>query len=120
MAGGQRGGRPAARRGTDPEASGCTDACLKRLAATAPAGLLEFSGGKLSYTGGSDPAKAIALLGSQKLCEHGSLQVRLEEGTQYLQFETDGALSAREAFRFALKDLKRRFEELREAVQAIP
>jgi DNA-directed RNA polymerase subunit D len=99
---------------------GCSDACLKRLAAAAPAGLLEFSGGKLSYVGGSDPARAILLLGSQRLCEHGSLQVRVDEGTHYLRFETDGSLSAREAVRFALKDLKRRFEELREAIQAIP
>jgi DNA-directed RNA polymerase subunit D len=100
--------------------AGCTDACLKRLAQAAPQGLLEYSGGKLTYTGGDDPTKAVLLLGSQRLCEHGSLQVNLSESDHFLRFETDGSLTAREALRFALKDLKRRFEELREAVQAIP
>jgi DNA-directed RNA polymerase subunit D len=99
---------------------GCTDTCLKRLAQTAPQGLLEFSGGKLSYTGGDDPRKAVMLLGSQRLCEHGSLQVVLDENDHFLRMDTDGSLTAREAFRYALKDLKGRFEELREAVQAIP
>ena len=99
---------------------GCSDTCLKRLASSAPAGLLEFSGGKLTYTGGEDPSKAVLLLGTQRYCEHGSLQVRLNEDAHFLRLETDGSLSAREAFRYALKDLKGRFEELREAVQAIP
>jgi DNA-directed RNA polymerase subunit D len=100
--------------------AGCTDACLKRVAAAAPAGLLEYSDGKLSYVGGSDPKKAIMLLGTPKLCEHGSIQVLVEESDHFLTFETDGSLSARDALRFALKDLRRRFDELREAIQAIP
>jgi DNA-directed RNA polymerase subunit D len=99
---------------------GCSDACLKRVAAAAPIGLLSFSAGKLTYTGGEDPANAILLLGSQRVCEHGSLQVKVDETDHFLRFETDGSLTARESFRYALKDLKRRFEELREAVQAIP
>jgi DNA-directed RNA polymerase subunit D len=99
---------------------GCTDTCLKHLADTSPSGLLEWSGGKLTYTGGDDPEKALLLIGSQRLCEHGSLEVKLDETHFQLRFETDGSLSAREAFRYALKDLKRRFEELREAVQALP
>jgi DNA-directed RNA polymerase subunit D len=98
---------------------GCTDSCLRRLAEASPSGLLEFTGGKLVYHGGDDPEKALLLLGSQRLCEHGSLSVELDENRFVLRFETDGSLSAREAFRFALKDLKRRFEELREAVQAL-
>ncbi|MCI4335142.1 MAG: DNA-directed RNA polymerase subunit D [Thermoplasmata archaeon] len=100
--------------------AGCTDSCLKRVAEASPSGLLEFTGGKLTYRGGDDPEKAILLLGSQRLCEHGSLQVELDDNRFVLRFETDGSLSAREAFRFALKDLRRRFEELREAVQALP
>jgi DNA-directed RNA polymerase subunit D len=99
---------------------GCTDACLKRLAQTAPLGLLEYSSGKLTYTGGNDRSKAILLLGSQRVCEHGSLQVKIVDNDNFLRMETDGSLTAREALRYALKDLKRRFEELREAVQAIP
>jgi len=99
---------------------GCTDACLKRLVANAPAGLLELSGGKLSYNDGGDPSRGVLLLGTQKLCEHGSLLVTLDETDHFLQFETDGSLTTREAFRYALKNLKGRFEELREAVQAIP
>lgn len=99
---------------------GCTDTCLKRLAASSPSRLLEFSGGKLTYNGGDDPTKAILLLGSQRLCEHGSLQVKVHDDVQYLRMETDGSLTAREAFRYALKDLKGRFEDLREAIQAIP
>jgi DNA-directed RNA polymerase subunit D len=99
---------------------GCSDACLKRLAQSAPMGLLEFSGGKLTYTGGDDPTKAILLIATQRVCEHGSLQLKISETDQFLRMETDGSLTAREALRYALKDLKRRFEELREAVQALP
>jgi DNA-directed RNA polymerase subunit D len=99
---------------------GCSDSCLKKLAANAPTGLLEYASGKLSYTGGSDPSKAVLLIGAQRLCEHGSLQVKLSDTEHFLSFDTDGSLSARDSFRYALKDLKRRFEELREAVQALP
>jgi DNA-directed RNA polymerase subunit L len=53
-------------------------------------------------------------------CEHGSIKIEPDTEHFFLKFETDGSLSAREALRFALKDLKRRCEEMREAVQAIP
>ena len=97
--------------------SGCTDACLKRTAGSCPVNILEFGGGKLSVT---DETKCILCWACEKSCEHGSVKVEPDETDQFLRFETDGSLSAREALRFAMKDLKRRFEELREAVQAIP
>ncbi|MCI4322299.1 MAG: hypothetical protein L3K05_08360, partial [Thermoplasmata archaeon] len=63
--------------------------------------------------------KCILCLACEKACEHGSVQVQPDEADFFLRFDTDGSLSAREAVRFALKDLKRRFEELREAVQSL-
>lgn len=96
---------------------GCTDACLKRTAASCPVNILEFSGGKLSV---KDEPKCIFCKACEEACEHGSIKVTADEEDFFLRFETDGSLSAREALRFSLKDIKRRFEELREAVQAIP
>ncbi len=96
---------------------GCSDACLKRVADAAPGSLLQFANGKLTVTNEDDGA---LLLPCAALCEHGSLKVELDERDFFLRFETDGSLSPREAFRYALKDLRRRWEELREAVQAIP
>ncbi len=100
--------------------SGCSAACLKRLAEAAPEGLLEFANDRLSYTGGDDASRPLLLLGTQKLCEHGSLEVVVDDADHLVTFETDGSLSPRDALRYALKNLKGRFEELREAVQAIP
>jgi DNA-directed RNA polymerase subunit D len=97
--------------------SDCTDACLKRVAGSCPVNILEFSGGKLTVT---DELKCIDCGACEKACEHGSIKVTPDEEDFFLGFETDGSLTAREALRFALKDLKRRFEELREAIQAIP
>jgi DNA-directed RNA polymerase subunit D len=97
--------------------AGCTDACLKRAAASCPVNILEFSSGKVTVT---DESKCILCWACEKSCEHGSIKVEPDETKHYLQYETDGSLTAREALRYALKDLKRRFEELREAVQAIP
>jgi NAD-dependent dihydropyrimidine dehydrogenase PreA subunit len=96
---------------------GCPDACLKRTAASCPVNILEFADGKLSVT---DEVKCIDCHACEKTCEHGSIRIEPDEERFFLRFETDGSLSAREALRFALKDLRRRFEELREAVQAIP
>jgi DNA-directed RNA polymerase subunit D len=98
---------------------GCSDSCLKRVADASPEGLLVFKGGKLEYTGEADPENAVRLIASQKLCEHGSLQIKLSDDDYFLRFDTDGSLTARETFRYAVKDLKRRYEELREQVQAI-
>ncbi len=97
--------------------AGCTDACLKRVAASCPVNILEFSQGKLSCT--NEPA-CILCHACEQACEHGSIHIEPDASRHFLQFETDGSLSAREALRVALKDLRRRFEELREAVQAIP
>ncbi len=96
---------------------GCSDACLKRAAASCPVNILEFSGGKLSVT---DEVKCIDCDACEKSCEHGSIRVEPDEERFFLRFETDGSLTAREALRFALKDLKRRFEDLRESLQSIP
>jgi DNA-directed RNA polymerase subunit D len=95
----------------------CTDACLKRTAASCPVNILEFAGGKLSVT---DELKCIDCGACEKTCEHGSIKITPDTEDFFLRFETDGSLTAREALRFSLKDLKRRFEELREAIQAIP
>jgi DNA-directed RNA polymerase subunit D len=97
--------------------SDCTDACLKRTAASCPVNILEFSAGKLSVT---DELKCIDCGACEKTCEHGSIKITPDEEDFFLRFQTDGSLTAREALRFSLKDLKRRFEELREAIQAIP
>ncbi len=96
---------------------GCTDACLRRVSASCPVNILPFADGKLTVT---DEVKCIDCKACEKTCEHGSVHIEPDEERFFLRFETDGSLSAREALRFALKDLKRRFEELREAVQAIP
>lgn len=96
---------------------GCTDACLKRTASSCPVNILAFAAGKLSV---SDEVKCIDCGACEKACEHGSIKIEPDEEKFFLRFETDGSLSAREALRFALKDLKRRFEDLRESVQSIP
>ena len=96
---------------------GCSDACLKRVAKSSPGGILQFTNGKLVVT---NEANAILALPCAKECEHGSITVELSPEEFDFRFETDGSLTTREALRFALKDLKRRFEDLREAVQAIP
>ena len=96
---------------------GCSDACLKRVAASCPVNILDLSNGKFSVT---DESKCILCMACEKACEHGSVKVEPDESRRYLTFETDGSVSSRDALRFALRDLKRRFEDLREAVQAIP
>jgi len=97
--------------------SGCTDSCLKHAAQSCPVNILEFTPGKISVT---DESKCILCWACEKACEHGSVKVEADEARFYLNFETDGSLTAREALRYALKELKRKYEELREAVQAIP
>jgi DNA-directed RNA polymerase subunit D len=96
---------------------GCSEACLKRTAASCPVNILEFGGGKLSVT---DETKCIYCGACETTCEHGSIKIESDDERFFLRFETDGSLTARESLRFALKDLRRRLEELREAVQAIP
>jgi DNA-directed RNA polymerase subunit D len=97
--------------------AGCTDACLKRAAASCPVNILDYANGKITVT---DETKCILCWACERSCEHGSIKVEPDPAKYFLQFETDGSLSARDSFRYALKDLKRRFEELREAVQALP
>ncbi|MCI4368085.1 MAG: DNA-directed RNA polymerase subunit D [Thermoplasmata archaeon] len=96
---------------------GCTDACLKRAGAACPVNILEYSSGKLNVT---DETQCILCWACEKSCEHGSVKVEPDTERFFLSFETDGSLTARESLRYALKDLKRRFEELREGVQALP
>jgi DNA-directed RNA polymerase subunit D len=97
--------------------AGCSDSCLKHAAGACPVNILEFAPGKVSVT---DESKCILCWACEKACEHGSVKVEADEERFFLQFETDGSLTAREALRYALKELKRKYEELREAVQAIP
>jgi DNA-directed RNA polymerase subunit D len=97
--------------------SGCTDACLKRAAGSCPVNILDYDSGKITVT---DETKCILCWACEKSCEHGSVKVEPDTERFFLNFQTDGSLSAREALRYAMKDLKRRYEELREAVQAIP
>ena len=96
---------------------GCSDACLKRTATSCPVKILDFGNGKLSV---SDETKCIDCGACESACEHGSIQIEPDTERFFLRFETDGSLTAREALRFALKDLKRRLEESRESIQSIP
>jgi DNA-directed RNA polymerase subunit D len=96
---------------------GCSEACLKRTAASCPVNILDFAGGKLTV---HDEPKCIDCGACEKTCEHGSIRIEPDTERFFLRFETDGSLSAREALRYALKDLKRRLEALREAIQSIP
>jgi DNA-directed RNA polymerase subunit D len=97
--------------------AGCTDACLKRVSQVCPVNILPFANGKLTVT---EETKCILCGACEKACEHGSVKVEPDPEKHFLQFETDGSLTAREALRVAMKDLRRRFDDLREAVQAIP
>ncbi len=96
---------------------GCSDACLKRTAASCPVNILEFAGGKLTCT---DETKCIYCGACEASDEHGSIRIEPDDEKFFLKFETDGSLSAREALRYTLKQLKGRFEDLRESIQAIP
>ena len=95
----------------------CTDACLKRAAQSCPVDILDFKDGKLSVT---EETKCILCGACEKACPHGSIEITADPAKFFLKMETDGSLTCREALRFTLKDIKRRFEDLREAVQAIP
>jgi DNA-directed RNA polymerase subunit D len=97
--------------------TGCSDACLQRVGNSCPVNILEYSDGKVKVT---DETKCIVCFACEQTCPHGSVQVQPSAADHFLRFETDGSLTPREAVRFALKDIKRRFEELRDAVQAIP
>jgi len=96
---------------------GTSDATLKRAAAACPVNILEFASGKLTVT---DETKCIFCGACERIADDGSIKIEADEEDFFLRFETDGSLSAREALRFALKNLKARYEDLREAIQAIP
>lgn len=95
----------------------CSEACLKKVPKVCPTDVFEFSGGKLNVV---RPDDCILCHACEDACPHGTIRVE-SDPTQFLfHFDTDGSLTARESLRFALGDLKRRFEELRDAVLAIP
>ncbi|HUZ79201.1 MAG TPA: DNA-directed RNA polymerase subunit D [Thermoplasmata archaeon] len=96
--------------------AGCSDACLKRAAESLPDGIVSFSDGKITIL---DETKGALAAGLEEACPHRSIKLVWAADRFFFRFETDGSLTAREALRYALKDLKRRFEDLREAVQAI-
>lgn len=96
--------------------TGCTDACLKKAVEMLPAGVAAFTDGKITLL---DDSKGSLARGIEKACPHGSITLDWSDSTYFFRFETDGSLTTREALRYAAKDIKRRFEDLREAVQAI-
>ncbi len=96
---------------------GDTDADLKRAAAACPVNILEFANGKLSVT---DETKCIDCGACEHALPHGSIKIETDPERFFLRFETDGSLTPREALRYSLKELKSRFEDLRETLQSIP
>ncbi len=96
--------------------AGCSDACLKRAAESLPDGVVSFSDGKITIL---DETKGSLAAGIEEACPHGSIKLAWVADRFFFRFETDGSLTAREALRYAIKDLKRRYEDLREAIQAI-
>ncbi|MGD0718356.1 MAG: DNA-directed RNA polymerase subunit D [Thermoplasmata archaeon] len=96
--------------------AGCSDACLKRAVESLPDGVVTYADGKIAIL---DETQGSMAAGIEKACPHGSIKLQWADDRFFFRFETDGSLTAREALRFALKDLKRRYEDLREAIQAI-
>ncbi|EQD73598.1 DNA-directed RNA polymerase subunit D, partial [mine drainage metagenome] len=94
----------------------CSEACLKRAVESLPDGVASFSDGKITIL---DETKSSLTAGIEEACPHGSIKLVWANDRFFFRFETDGSLTARDALRYALKDLKSRFEDLREAVQAI-
>jgi DNA-directed RNA polymerase subunit D len=95
----------------------CSDACLRKVPGVCPPGVFRFEEGKLKVVREDD---CIFCGACEEACEHGSITVSADDSKFHFQFETDSSMTAREALRFALGDLKERFSELREAVLAIP
>ncbi len=96
--------------------AGCSDACLKRAVESLPDGVVAYADGKITIL---NETQASMAAGIDKACPHGSIQLEWADDRFFFRFETDGSLTAREALRFAIKDLKRRYEELREAILAV-
>jgi DNA-directed RNA polymerase subunit D len=95
----------------------CTSACLKRAADACPTHVFDFSDGQLKVR---DEDRCILCQACVEACPHGGIRVEASDKDFLFRFETDGSLTARETLRYALGDLKRRLEDLREAVLGLP
>ncbi len=94
----------------------CSDACLKKIPAVCPGKVFAWSDGKLKVV---QQDGCIFCEQCEKSCSHGSISVEADQTDVHFTFETDSSMTAREALRFALNDLHRRLEELRDAVVSI-
>ncbi len=96
---------------------GCTEACLKNVAEVCPPKVFEMKDGKLEVVREDD---CIFCHACEEACEHASVTVGEDNTRFHFELETDSSMTSREAIRFSLQDLKRRFDEMRESVLAIP
>lgn len=98
------------------KASGCSDSCLKAAGDICPADVFSYTKGDLKV---ENEEACILCRECEKTCRHGSVKVDTDPTTYLFRFETDGSMTAKEAFRLALEDLCTKFEDMRDAVVSI-
>ncbi|MDE1821812.1 MAG: DNA-directed RNA polymerase subunit D [Euryarchaeota archaeon] len=94
----------------------CSDGCLKKIPTLCPGKVFSWTDGKLKVVNENG---CVFCEACEKSCSHGSIKVEGDPTDIHFDFETDSSMTAREALRFALNDLRRRLEELRDAVVSI-